>query len=398
MLTAARPEIGAGVVGGTTAGRFLGRSAERSVVAFLGVKCLVLAVNLGWFPTLRAPAVVASTPAAAEPTGAEPVAPRTALLIPMRNETATLPRTLPGLLAAGFDEVLFLDDESTDGSAGLVQAALDRRPDLAQRVRVVPGRPHPAGWVGKTWACAQLAEHSTADLMAFCDCDVHLAPGTAAALAAESAGQSAAVLSVFCRQRTGSWSERLLTPLVTDVVLCFLPFGLLRAPVPAAATASGALLVFRRSSYARLGGFEAVRGELVEDLAIARRTRRAGERLGLALGGDVAQVRMYGSYRELIEGFGRSLLPAVGGRRWLLVAGLLWNVLAYTVPVLLLPRSRWWRLAAALGVGERLLVEAKTGGRDWLAAALVGVSPLAAAPVVAQALRRTQNWKGRVYR
>ena len=231
----------------------------------------------------------------------------------------------------------------------------------------------------------------------FCDSDVQLHPGAAAALTEELGRQKAAVLSVFCRQRTQSWPERLLTPLITDVVLCFLPFGLLRAPVPAAATASGALMVFSRAAYLRLSGFEAVRGELVEDLAMARRVRRRGEQLGLALGGEVAQVRMYENYRQVIGGFGRSLSGAVAGRRALLVAGLAWHVGAYTLPVLLLRRSGWWRWAAVLGVAERLLVEAKTGGRDWLAAALVFASPMVAVPVIAAAVRRSHTWKGVVY-
>ena len=106
---------------------------------------------------------------------------------------------------------------------------------------------------------------------------------------------------------------------------------------------------------------------------------------------------MYGRYRELIEGMGRSLVPAAGGRRSLVAAGWLWHLAAYTAPVLLLRRSGWWRLAAALGVAERLVVEAKTGGRDWWAAGFVAASPLAAGPVVAQAMRRTQTWKGRTY-
>lgn len=365
---------------------------QRSAVAFLTVKVVVLLLNLRWFPTLAAPAATT-----AEPAGGRNAA-RTALLVPVRNERARLARTVPGLLAAGFDEVVFLDDESSDGTGRWLAGFLATQSAPHASITVVSGQPRPPGWVGKTWACAQLARQTSAQVLVFCDCDVDLAPGAAGAVTRELARQKAAVLSVFCRQRAGSWSERLLTPLITDVVLCFLPFGLLRAPVPAAATASGALLAFHRAAYTRLGGFEAVRDELVEDLAIARLTRRAGEQLGLALGGDLARVRMYDGYGQLIDGFGRSLSGAVGGRRWWLIAGLVVHLGAYTVPVALLRRSRWWRWAAALAVCERVLVEAKTGGRDWTAAVLVSLSPVAAIPVVLRAVRRTQTWKGHTYR
>jgi len=371
---------------------FAGSTLAAPVIGFLVGKLLTLLVNLWWFPTLRSPG--AGLSAGSRP---DPGTTRTVLLVPMRDEAATLPLTLPGLLAAGFDEIVFLDDSSGDGSAELVAAAVAGRPHPTTAVRVVTGAARPPGWAGKTWACAQLAELSTADILVFCDCDVELAAGMAGALVTEMTRQRAAVFSVFCRQRTGSWSERLLTPLITDVLLCFLPFGLLSAPVPAAATASGALLAFHRAAYETLGGFPAVRGELVEDVAIARRTRRMGLKLGLALGGDLAQVRMYRGYREVVDGLGRGLVPAAGGRRWLVAAGWMWHLVAYTAPLLLLERSGWWRLAAALGIGERLLVEAKTGGRNWIGAAAVSLSPLAAAPVVARAMRTRQTWKGRTY-
>ena len=155
--------------------------------------------------------------------------------------------------------------------------------------------------------------------------------------------------------------------------------------------------MFRRTAYDTLGGFTAVRSEIVEDIAIARLTRRLGLRLGLVLGGELVQVRMYDDYRQIVEGMGRGLVPVLGGKRWLLVAGWALHLAAYTAPVLLAPFSRGWRFAAVLGVVERILVEAKTGGRDWPAAALGAASPVFALPVVIRALRRRQVWKGREY-
>ena len=142
-----------------------------------------------------------------------------------------------------------------------------------------------------------------------------------------------------------------------------------------------------------------MRGALVEDVAMAHHVRRAGRRLGLALGGDVVQVRAYRTGGEVVAGLGKGLVPVAGGRRWPVVAFWAWHLIVYTVPLLVAARhgAGRWRLAAALGIVERLLVEAKTGGRDWTAAGLIGLSPLAAAPVVAQAMRRRQTWRGRSY-
>ena len=361
----------------------------KAVVLFLVARMCGLIVNCWWFPTLR-PTETTTSPGTRS-------APRTALLIPMRNESARVSSTVPGFVGAGFDKVIILDDESTDRSGQMVHDLLASTGTGAGAARLITGLPRPAGWVGKTWACAQLVAATDADILVFCDCDVTLQPGAAAAMLREMDRQRADVFSVLCRQQTGTWSERLLIPLITDVVLCFLPFGLLSAPVPAAAVASGALLALRRSTYDRIGGIEAFRGELVEDLAIARRCRRLGAKLGLALGGDLAQIRMYDSYRAVIAGMGRDLVPAVGDRRWVLPIGWAWHVIAYTAPAFLRHTSPWWGAAACAGIAERLILETKTGGRDWLAAAFISLSPVAAGPVVAQALRRRQTWKGQTY-
>jgi hypothetical protein len=358
-------------------------AAAFPVLIFLSAKLAVLVANLWWFPTLRGTAFA--------PAGVD----RAALLVPLRDEADRIPETLPGMLAAGFGEVVLLDDGSTDGTAGTVARLLAEAP-TGIRARLVTGIPRPAGWAGKTWACAQLADATDADVLVFCDADVRLAPGAAAAVLAEMNHQQAEAFSVFPRQLTGSWSERLLVPLIVDVLLCLLPFGLLRVPVKGAATAHGALFAFRRDAYAAVGGFAAVRGEVVEDVALARVVRARGLRLGLALGGNTAQVRMFRDRCAVVAGLGRGLRPMAGGRGWVVVAVWAFHVLAYTAPILLGVRPRW-RLAAGLGVVERALVEFKTGGRDWAAALAVSASPLAAIPVVAQGLRRWQYWRSRSY-
>jgi hypothetical protein len=106
---------------------------------------------------------------------------------------------------------------------------------------------------------------------------------------------------------------------------------------------------------------------------------------------------MYHGYREVLAGMARGLLPVTGGSRSRLVLGAGWHLLAYTLPWALARGRRGWSLLLVLGVAERVLVEIKTGRRTVWQAALTPLSPLAAAPIVARALRRKQRWKGRVY-
>jgi hypothetical protein len=362
---------------------------RRAVTGFLIIKVGILLLNMAQFPVLRRPPGPRLR-AAAGPAGPRP-ATSVSMLVPVRNEASGLPASVPAMLSQGIDELILLDDESEDGSGPLARSLAAADP----RARVVSGRPRPRGWVGKSWACHQLAAEASGSVLMFCDADVMLADGAAAAVLAEMRHQGADVFSVFPRQLTATLGEHLITPLIDDVLLCFLPFGLLSAPVPVAATANGSLLVFTRQAYDELGGFAAVRGDIIEDVALARRTRGAGLKLGLVLGGELVMTRMYDGYREACAGMARGLLPVTGGSRSRLILGAGWHLLAYTLPWALAARRRPWLLPLSLGVAERVLVEMKTGRRAVWQAVLTPLSPLAAAPVIARALRRTQRWKGR---
>jgi len=352
----------------------------RIVVAFLTVKLVTLGINLRRFAVLR-------------PTR-QPMRPSVSLLIPMRNESARLAETLPAAATQDVAQLIVLNDRSTDDSAELARGILAETPHAS----VVTGRPTPAGWTGKTWACTQLADLATGDLLVFCDSDTALRRGAVCSALAEMEHQDADVFSVFPRQMTETLGEQLLVPLIDDALLCFLPFPLLSRDVPATATANGSLIAMSRTVYDKLGGFATVRSELADDVALARHARRNGLRLGLALGGDLVQIRMYRGYRAAVAGFGRTLLSAFSGSRARLALGAVAQLTAYALPLPLALRRRRWTLVVALGLLERLLVEAKTGRRQWWQAVLVPLSPVAAIPVVGQAMRQSQPWRGRVYR
>lgn len=355
-----------------------------AVVAFLLVKLAGLSVNARLFPRLDA------LPGdAAEGTAGAGVS----LLVPVRNEAATLPATLPGLLAQPAEEIVLYDDASSDGTADVIA----RLAGGDVRVRCLEGGEPPAGWVGKVWACHRLAEAAHGDRLVFVDADVRLADGALAAAMREMRRQSADVFSVFPRQRTASLPERTLLPLIDDVLLSFLPYPLLRRPVPAAAAANGQFLAFHRAAYDALGGHAGVRDAIVEDVVLAQRTRRAGLRLGLALGGTAVAVRMYDGYRDLVGGLAKSLLAAHGGSRPLMWAGAAWHVVAYTLPLLLTPFAPWWGVQVALAWGSRALLNATTGRGAFWEAVLVPLAPLLALPVYVRASAPRRVWKGRAY-
>jgi hypothetical protein len=311
------------------------------------------------------------------------------VLVPARDEAADIADCVRSI-GPGYP-VVVLDDGSADDTAHQARAA---------GARVLVGTPPPAGWLGKPWACAQLAAAVAGDVLVFVDADVRLAPGAVARAVALLDESGLDVICPFPRQLARTPAERLVQPLLAWSWLTTLPLRPAeRSPRPSLTAACGQFVVIRRRALDAAGGFAAVRDTVLDDLGLVRAVKATGGRGGIVDGTTLASCRMYGGWPELRAGYRRSLWSAFGSPAGALavLAGL---ALAYVVPaVAALRGSRIGLVGYAGAVVSRVVAARRTGGRsfpDALAhpASIAVVGGLTLDSLVGRR-RGTLRWKGR---
>lgn len=335
------------------------------------------------------------------------VGPPVSVLIPARNEAERIGPTLRSLLASPYPafEIWVLDDASGDETAQLARRATAGD----ARVQIVSGAPLPQGWLGKNWACWQLAQLARHDLLLFTDADVHWTPEALGAVIQQMNETQAGLLTVWPTQHTVTWGERLLVPMMTFALLAYLPIRWAHdAGKPAAAAANGQCLLFRRSAYKASGGHRAVRASVIEDIHLAQRIKQHGLRLRMADGAGLVSCRMYHGLSDAFDGYTKNILAGHGNSPWLLLLSTLFHIGLFIGPWLwLLAGARlssaawplWPLLLITLGLLVRALTAAAARQRvqDSL---LLPISVLLLAAIALRALwarlrRNGPQWKGR---
>ena len=334
-----------------------------------------------------------------QPKGTGPVPDRVSVLLPVRDERAAVGACLAAVLdSEGVPEleVIVLDDGSSDGTAQEARRAAG----ADQRVRVLAGRPLPAGWLGKPHACDQLARAANGSVLIFLDADVRVAPSGLADGVRLLRDHSLDVVCPYPRQIAESPAERLVQPLLQWSWLTLLPLRLAeRSTRPSLTAANGQLLVVDAERYRQAGGHAAVRGEVLEDIGLVRAIKRAGGRGGVADGTAIATTRMYTGWRPLRDGYAKSLWAAGGSPAGSAAqVGLLGFL--YVLPALAgLRRDRHGMAGYAAAVAGRIITARATGGRAWPDAAAHPVSITLLGVLTARSWwgrhRGTLAWKGR---
>jgi chlorobactene glucosyltransferase len=239
------------------------------------------------------------------------------VIVPARDEAANIAACLEGLLTQRYPRerlrIIVVDDDSSDGTAAIVQAIAER----AGNVRLVRSPPLPSGWKGKVNACCAgiAAAPSETEWLCLLDADMRAHPALIASAVHAAQTDGLDLLSLAPRQELKSFAERLIIPCGLYLLSFSQDLGRLQSPDSDDVTATGQFMLLPRRSYEAAGGLAAVRDSIVEDLDFARLIKRRGGRVLLFDGSQMLSTRMYDGWETLWPGIAKNLVNMLGGTR-----------------------------------------------------------------------------------
>jgi glycosyltransferase involved in cell wall biosynthesis len=326
-------------------------------------------------------------------------------VIPARNEEESVARAVESVAAQPeVGEVIVVDDQSSDGTREAIAV-------LGQKIRKMHALETgelPAGWVGKNYAAWLGAGAATGDWLLFTDADTQHLPGSAARALEDAAKHEAAIVSYSPEQELGSYWERALILVVYWRLSKKYSFEDVSDPSSPRAAANGQYLLIRRSAYAAIGGHAAVAGEILEDVALARRAKQAGSRIYFASGAGIVRTRMYRSFGAMWEGWTKNLHALMGWPGVALGNLLVWCGIIAALAIIgrrHFNESAWVELVAPVAFMAVLAAQYATYLRrnrypiSYIRYFVPGVCLYAATRAASwwKTMRGTVKWKGRAY-
>ncbi len=273
--------------------------------------------------------------------------PLVSILIPCRNEQEHIAACLDSILEQKYSplEILVLNDHSEDKSADI----LSHYANSHDNVTIIQGNSLPEGWTGKNWACHQLYVVSRGDVLLYCDADTQIGQDLIRDAVAELENRALGFVTIFPERKTRNAFDRWIWSFTSWVIASWVPLWLAyQTRLGVLAVGFGQFLMLRRNAYEAIGGYEALRGNSLDDFGIARRIQAAGIDWRVYSGRGRLTTASYRSTKDAIEGYGKSIFPALGGSgltlmlAWLLLANVTWT----PVILLILESLQWITISA----------------------------------------------------
>lgn len=345
--------------------------------------------------------------------------PAVVALVPARNEADVIARALRALLAQDYPgplHVILVDDHSRDGTASAAARAAAEA-GRSGALTVVAARDLPPGWSGKLWALAEGAAraqsaHPDAEYVWLSDADIEHGPDTLRRLVAKAEDARLDLVSLMVALSCAGFWERLLVPPFIYFFQMLYPFAWVNDRRRRTAAAAGGCVLLRRAALARAGGFAAIRGELIDDCALARRIKdlEPGGGIWLGLADASRSIRPYRGLGDIWRMVARSAYTQLRHSPALLAGTLLGMAVTFLVPPLLALGAPLHGAAVAAILGATtwaLMTVSAWPTYDlyrrplWAGALLPLAAALYCAMTLDSARRHWQGrggaWKGRVH-
>jgi hopene-associated glycosyltransferase HpnB len=336
---------------------------------------------------------------------------RVIAVVPARNEAEQLPDTLASLLSQDHPNlsIILVDDHSDDGTGALAQRIANEA-GAADRLTVISPPPLPPGWAGKVWAQhhgVEAALKQKPDWIWLTDADILHEPDVLRRLLATAMAEYRDLVSVMARLRCETSWERLLIPAFTYFFAAIYPFSAVGRDASRVAGAAGGCTLVRREAIEWIGGMEAIREAVIDDVGFARACKSAGARLWLGYHPGVRSTRRYDDLESIWNMVTRTAYTQLGYRPIALVACVSGMCLLFVVPVLsMLFGSGALRLLGAITFAVMVRTYAPMvrylGTRLLWAVTLPAAAMFYVGMTISSAWRHYSgagaSWKGRAYR
>lgn len=261
--------------------------------------------------------------------------PKISILVPARNEENNIAGCVVSLLSQDYPnfEIIVLDDESTDRTWDILRAMATKN----KKLQIFKGESLPEGWIGKHWACHQLVQKASGDFFLFTDADTRHHPHTLKKVISAFYAEEADFLTALPREEAHTLGEKLTIPIMSFGISSFLPMRIAhQSPWPVLSLTVGQFMMLRRNAYEEIGGYEAVRHCVLDDVALGRRIKSHGLKWRIVDANNYITCRMYNSMREVYDGFSKNLYEVFGKNILLYLPIWTWLSLVFIFPVILL--------------------------------------------------------------
>ncbi len=301
------------------------------ILFFIIINILILVIIYSWLDYWRAPRLKYVYTDGRE-------LPLISILVPARNEEANIANCIECLIKQDYAnyEIIIIDDNSTDKTYEIAINYANKYPNI--KVLKCPEKPE--GWLGKSYALHYGVQQAKGNYFAFIDADVTLSNKIISKAYWFLNEHRAAMISLLPTLVNRTFWEHTIQPVMGFMIVLSFPHHLVNNPKSSRVVANGQFILFERDAYFKIGGHEAIKSELVEDVELARLVKKNKLRYYIVIALDDMKTHMYHSLKDIWQGWGKSIYPYIKSNPIRLWTGLIFLSIIFFFPFLtILPYS-----------------------------------------------------------